>query len=89
MIRMLEKIDLSLFSQRTWVYTSGDSVSAQKAAAFEEALKNDTGSQYHLVKVPRARKVGEGLLSTVKSSLISASSCVGILSSKPDLVGSL
>lgn len=83
---MLERIDLSLFSRRTWVYTSGDSMSAKKASTYEKALKSDTDSLYSLVKVPRARHVGEGVVSTIKSSLISTGSCVRVLYSKPDIV---
>lgn len=87
MVRILDKIDLGRFSQRTWVYTSGDSMSMEKADAYEK--KADWKSDYHLIEVPRARKVGEGLLSTLKSSFISALSCVRmLLHSKPDLVSS-
>lgn len=89
MIRMLDRIDIGVFSQRTWVYTSGDSVSAQKATSYEETIKTIDESQFQLIKVPRARKVGEGLLSTIKSSLMSSYACLAILSSKPDLVRSI
>lgn len=60
-------------------------MSVQKATAYEDASEHK--SKYNMIQVPRARKVGEGLVSTARSSLISASSCAGILmSSKPDLV---
>lgn len=82
MLRMIDSIDLSKFSNRTWVYTSGDAMSIEKARVYE---KGDSRS-YQFVEVPRARKVGEGLLSTMKSSFISGWACVNLLLMAPDLV---
>lgn len=82
MLRMIDSIDLSKFSNRTWVYTSGDAMSIEKARVYE---KGDSRS-YQFVEVPRARKVGEGLLSTMKSSFISGWACVNLLLMAPDLI---
>lgn len=86
MLRMIEDIDLSKFEKRSWVYTSGDVVSIEKARTYES--KNLYRHKYQFYEVPRARKVGEGLFSTVKSSLISARFCFNVLLSHPDLVSS-
>jgi beta-1,4-N-acetylglucosaminyltransferase len=79
---MIDSIDLSKFANRTWVYTSGDAMSIEKARIYER----ESSQSYQFVEVPRARKVGEGLLSTIKSSFISARSCVNLLLTAPDLV---
>lgn len=84
MLRMIEGIDLSKFEKRSWVYTSGDVGSIEKAKAYES--KNLYKHKHQFFEVPRARKVGEGLFSTVKSSLISARFCFNVLLSHPDLV---
>lgn len=82
MLRMIEKIDLAKFPSRTWVYTSGDSMSIEKARAYEQSKEGDV----KFMEVSRARSVGEGLLSTIKSSTISAFSCLRVVMAKPDLV---
>lgn len=82
---MLDSIDLGKFKERTWIFNTGDSMSVKKAVTYEESITSKT--VYRLTQVPRARHVGEGLLSSVRSSLISSISCLGVLiSSKPDLV---
>lgn len=68
MMRILGKVDVSKFS-RTWVVSSNDTSSLEKAKAYEESMKSDYLSQY--LSLHRARSVGEPLLSSVKNTLTS------------------
>lgn len=88
MLRMLEKINISKFSHRAWVFTSGDSMSIQKCKSYEEIL----GSKYTVkppsyIEIPRARKVGQSWKSTVITSLICLRRCFDVmLNESPDIV---
>ena len=72
MLLMLSKVDLSQYA-RTWVASSGDETSLEKAKNFELGLskRKDAlqGAQYMSLK--RARRVGESLKLSVVSTLLS------------------
>ncbi|RLV91470.1 UDP-N-acetylglucosamine transferase subunit ALG14 [Spathaspora sp. JA1] len=86
MMRIVSKMDLTKLS-RTWVYSSGDSTSIVKAKNYEENNNNQFPAKY--LCIPRARKVGEPLISsvfnTLFSFLVSALSLL-ILKQKPSVL---
>ncbi|ODQ65769.1 oligosaccharide biosynthesis protein Alg14 like protein [Nadsonia fulvescens var. elongata DSM 6958] len=87
MLRLLKKLDLNKYSTRSWVYSSGDSISVKKAKQFEEeSNKGDKEPNYNLYEVTRARKVGEGLVSTILSSANCLFSCLKTVQTKPDTI---
>ncbi|KEF56104.1 uncharacterized protein A1O9_07685 [Exophiala aquamarina CBS 119918] len=80
------------FTHRTYVVSSGDSFSAQKAHRFESSLSDNmdsdptTATTYDVVTVHRARKVHQSLLTAPVSSLRCLWDCIRILrGSHPDL----
>lgn len=84
MLRILKPIDLSN-SLRTWVVSSGDTTSLEKAKAYEESIKGKN-SQY--IELARARKVGEPLVLSALSTLRSFASTVSQVWNlpKPDVL---
>lgn len=72
MMRILSPIDLSSCS-RTWVVSSGDTTSLLKAKAYEVNIK---GEKAQFIELKRARKVGEPLSLSVKSTIMSFISTV-------------
>lgn len=65
MMRLLSPIDLSSCS-RTWIVSSGDTTSLHKAKSYEDKL---TGGKAYFIELKRARKVGEPLILSVKSTV--------------------
>ncbi|KAJ5650127.1 UDP-N-acetylglucosamine transferase subunit alg14 [Penicillium longicatenatum] len=98
MFFMLEKVlDLSVYSYRTYVVTSGDQFSAGKATEFEakqvarqmEQNKNltDTGS-FDVVTIPRARRVHQSYWTAPFTTIQSFWACLLVLCGKyPDQQG--
>ena len=65
--------------RRTYVVTSGDALSATKAAAFERSLAGSLSppsADYEIRTVPRARRVGQSWLSTPWDCLRCLGGCV-------------
>jgi len=80
------------FTHRTYVVSSGDSFSSQKAHEFESSLVHmkdpsaTTSTTYDIVTVHRARKVHQSLLTAPASSLRCLWDCIRILKgTHPDL----
>lgn len=73
------------FTHRTWVVSSGDSISAVRAKEFEES---QSGESYTIRTVPRAREIHQSLLSAPVSCLNCLWACVGILTERgcPDII---
>lgn len=73
--------DLPLrFTQRTYLVSSGDAFSAQKAAEFEKTLGvSAESSTYSIATVRRARRVHQSWLSTPYTTLLSLWDCVAVL----------
>jgi beta-1,4-N-acetylglucosaminyltransferase len=73
----------SNFTCRTYVVSSGDSFSAQKAHEFESSFTNTTEKQssstYNVVTVHRARKVHQSLFTAPFSSLRCLWDCIQVL----------
>ncbi|BFZ60736.1 metalloprotease [Saitoella coloradoensis] len=89
MITMLGSLDMGLHHIRTYVVSSGDSLSAAKAKAFEDSLPqtHDETPRYRITTLPRARRVGQSFLTTPLTALLSfLSACHLLLTSPPDLI---
>lgn len=78
MIRLAERMDISSCS-RTWLVSSNDNSSLQKLEAFENSLRarsRGKEAKVNIATLPRARKVKQPLLLSVKSTIVSLISCV-------------
>ncbi|KAJ5894334.1 hypothetical protein N7495_006025 [Penicillium taxi] len=64
-------------THRTYVVTSGDHLSADKAATFENEMK--PGGSFSVVTIPRARKVHQSYLTAPFSTIICFISCMAVL----------
>lgn len=84
MMRLLSPIDLSSCS-RVWVVSSGDTTSLHKAKSYENSLK---GGKAQFIELKRARRVGEPLILSVKSTIGSFISTIQQLRKlpKPDVL---
>ena len=77
--------------RRTYVVTSGDTLSATKAAAFERSLagsRSASSADCEIHTVPRARRVGQSWLSTPWDCLRCLGGCVHVFvrGGVPDVV---
>lgn len=81
------KLSWQSFTHRTWVVSSGDSISAVRAKEFEESQSGEEES-YTIRTVPRAREIHQSLFSAPVSSLKCLWACVGILTERgcPDVI---
>lgn len=84
MMRILTPIDLSS-SARTWIVSSGDTSSLDRLKKYEESLN---GGKCQYIELKRARKVGEPLVLSVQSTLLSIVSTIEHLWKlpKPDIL---
>lgn len=87
MLRILEKIDIG-GAKATWIASSGDSSSLEKAKAFEEKSTRQKSNTARYLTVPRARKVGEPAFLAIKSTLSSFGATASALyrEPKPDVL---
>lgn len=85
------RLDLDDFRHRTWIVSSGDALSAERAREFEERVADLCGEQgaswseggrgtYEIQVVPRARQIHQSLLTTPFSCLKCFWACAMILS---------
>lgn len=86
MLLILRNLDPSRYKFRTWVVSSGDSFSTEKAVEFERELSScanveDMG-MFNIVKVPRARRVHQSLVTTPSSGLRCLWACFRMLAGK-------
>ena len=85
MLTMLRRLPAlpEKYTHRTYVVSSGDSFSAQKAADFEKSLQADRAEErtYDIVTVRRARRVHQILLTTPWSTLQCLWDCSTVLQS--------
>lgn len=82
MMRILDNLDLSNMS-RTWITSSGDTTSIYKAKDFEDKLSSRYSCNF--VQLPRARKVGEGIILSIYNSIKSLVFTVPALLNLPQL----
>ncbi|CDR43238.1 CYFA0S11e02190g1_1 [Cyberlindnera fabianii] len=87
MLRMLTSVDsLDRLRKITFVVSSGDTSSIVLLEKFAKK-KRLTKDTYTILELPRARSVGEGLLSSVKSTIISTFSTFATLSRQGHRIG--
>ena len=82
MLTMLRNLDVTRYTHRSYVVSSGDAFSAQKAQEFERALEKKHSKligSFDIAVVPRARRVHQSLLTTPMSSLSCLWACVSLL----------
>ena len=83
MLTMLHRLPMlpQKYTHRTYVVSSGDSLSAQKVAVFEKSLPADGAEEgaYDIVTVRRARRVHQTLLTTPWSTLQCLWDCSRVL----------
>jgi beta-1,4-N-acetylglucosaminyltransferase len=93
MLSLLRKLDPQRYTKRTYVFSSGDTLSASRATTFEDQLylksvtKENIVSgqgeaspgQYEIVEVPRARRIHQPLWSTPWTALQCLWACVNLL----------
>lgn len=87
MLALLRNLDVSKYSHRSYVVSSGDAFSAQKAREFEQKLEEQHSKHYGIYNIdtiPRARRVHQSILTTPFSSLCCLWSCLSVLR-RPEL----
>ncbi|KAM0745645.1 oligosaccharide biosynthesis protein Alg14 like protein [Meredithblackwellia eburnea MCA 4105] len=86
MIRILAGVDWQRYSVRTYLISSGDSLSEHKALELEKSIQSGS---FTILRIPRARKVHQSYITSPFSTLHSLAYCLWIISLKPLLnVGS-
>lgn len=82
MLELLKDLDITRYTHRSYVVSSGDAFSAQKAQEFEQRLASrhqNADGTYNIDIVPRARRIHQSLLTTPLSSLLCLWSCINLL----------
>jgi beta-1,4-N-acetylglucosaminyltransferase len=77
MLLGLRGLDPQKYAYRTWVVSSGDAFSAERAREFEDGL--GSAGSYEIVTIPRARRVHQGLLTTPITALQCFIACFRLL----------
>lgn len=79
-------LDPTLYTFRTYIVTSGDGLSAAKAADFEKSLEAQRSTQqsnpdqgYEIITVPRARRVHQSFFTAPFSTIQCFSVCLQVL----------
>ena len=71
-----------MYSPRTYIYSSGDAMSLEKAVAFERNITHEQG-EFDFVELPRARKVGQSYASSIGTTLSSFATAFQVLTIAP------
>ncbi|KAJ5157475.1 UDP-N-acetylglucosamine transferase subunit alg14 [Penicillium canariense] len=85
MLYMLENtFKSSIYTYRTYVVSSGDALSAQKAVEFEDTFarkeeSDNNAKDYNIVTIPRARRVHQSYLTAPYSTLRCFWACLLVL----------
>ncbi|EPS27628.1 hypothetical protein PDE_02572 [Penicillium oxalicum 114-2] len=88
MMAILERsLDVSVYTYRTYVVSSGDVLSAQKAVDLETSMAKRNGIEkrnhgYSIVSIPRARRVHQSYLTAPFSTLHCFWNCLLVLSGR-------
>jgi beta-1,4-N-acetylglucosaminyltransferase len=93
MLRLLQPLNFNKYVHRSYIVTSGDTLSESKAREFEKQTQTSVHpsvdlSSFEINYVPRARKVGQSWLTTMFTSLhcLTASFTAVLRSPLPDAV---
>ncbi|KAF3915936.1 hypothetical protein AA313_de0205862 [Arthrobotrys entomopaga] len=82
---MIQDLQPDVLTHRSYVFSSGDNHSAQKARNFEESLegkftkRSNARIGYRLIELPRARKVKQSWFTTPISCLVCLRKCLDVL----------
>lgn len=97
MLLLLRNFDWTRYKYRTWIFSSGDSFSAELAAEHEQGIaeklseavaggaekgEGEEEVNYRIVEVPRARRVHQSFLTTPYTALLCLWNCIGVLSGR-------
>jgi beta-1,4-N-acetylglucosaminyltransferase len=76
---------MRVYTSRTYIISSGDSMSVEKAVAFEKSLNSGPaeGKNYRFIELPRARKVGQSYVSSVWTTILSFRTAFRLLALEP------
>ncbi len=78
MLSLLRRLDISLYTHRSYIISEGDDFSAQRAIEFEAKL-GSVEDTFDISSVPRARKIHQPLLTTPISALRCLLGCFLVL----------
>lgn len=91
-LQLLSALDFARYTPRRYFISDGDALSAQKAVALEHTKSlshtvrtQETGQDYLIITIPRARQVHQPLFSTPFSALWSLLACIYHLTISPIL----
>ncbi|KAF8893804.1 glycosyltransferase family 1 protein [Infundibulicybe gibba] len=75
MLGLVSALDFSRYTPRIYIISEGDSLSEQKVVRLEmkTAPRRET---YQILKIPRARRVHQSILSTPPTALTSLAACI-------------
>ncbi|GAA5914003.1 hypothetical protein JCM8208_005917 [Rhodotorula glutinis] len=85
MMRLVAHLDWQRFPTRTWIISSGDTLSEHKALELERTIAS---GQFRILRIPRARKVHQSYLTSPWTTLYSLASCVWHIALAPLLFSS-
>ncbi|KAK9763808.1 UDP-N-acetylglucosamine transferase subunit [Basidiobolus ranarum] len=87
MLQLINSLELKKYSPRIYVCADSDALSENKVKEYENTKGSLEGVEYRVYKIPRARQVGQSLLSTPPSVLKALLFSVKfIFSERPELV---
>jgi beta-1,4-N-acetylglucosaminyltransferase len=84
-LQLLSALDMQVYTPRTYIISSGDSMSVEKAVAFEKSLNTGPaeGKNYRFIELPRARRVGQSYVSSVWTTILSFRTAFRLLALEP------
>jgi beta-1,4-N-acetylglucosaminyltransferase len=84
-LQLLSALDMQVYTPRTYIISSGDSMSVEKAMAFEKTLshRSTEGERYRFIELPRARRVGQSYVSSIWTTLSSFRTAFRLLTLEP------
>ncbi|KIL00700.1 glycosyltransferase family 1 protein [Paxillus rubicundulus Ve08.2h10] len=84
-LMLTSALDLTRYAPRTYIISEGDTLSAKKAIAFEIHLQaaEPTPQDYRILRIPRARRVHQSLLTVPPTFMHSLLACIHLVTISP------
>ncbi|KAF8806388.1 glycosyltransferase family 1 protein [Phlegmacium glaucopus] len=83
-LALVSALDFRRYNRRIYIVSQGDNLSRQKAITLERSKEpSPQEKSYSILKIPRARRVGQTLLTTPFSAFLSLRACIYHLSFLP------
>ncbi|KIJ18827.1 glycosyltransferase family 1 protein [Paxillus involutus ATCC 200175] len=83
-LMLTSALDLTRYAPRTYIISEGDTLSAKKAIALESHLKAaEATSDYRILRIPRARRVHQSLLTVLPTFMHSLLACIHLVTISP------